>query len=329
MTGKSMPSTTIVVSPRERYSSLIYSLKSLFASVDASVPIIVVDAGSPKSVRQDIEKLKLTRPFKHIKLDYPLMPNEARNIGARHVETEYIIFTDNDIEYTSNWLEELEKSAIQYKTDAVAPLTLIGPSDKKKIHHAGGIIIKNKNNNQLQIKEIHRFADQYLIDCEDKLRNSDMIFHDVAEFHCVLMRRSAYDAIGGLDERLITQEQIDVGLRFKELGLRMSFNRKSIITYRAYDSFTLEDLQYHFFRWSDRLAKNSVEAFNQSWNTNQNVKKIRFMWIRKHRERAIATAFPRTRKILGKHLFRYFFCAYFEWKFDKFENGRRKSLMEV
>ena len=66
-----MSSTTIVVSPRERYSSLIYSLKSLFASVDASVPIIVVDAGGPKSVRQDIEKLKLTRPFKHIKLDYP------------------------------------------------------------------------------------------------------------------------------------------------------------------------------------------------------------------------------------------------------------------
>ncbi|MDG2472298.1 MAG: glycosyltransferase [Pseudomonadales bacterium] len=324
-----MSLTTIVVSPRERYSSLTYSLKSLLASVDTSVPIVVVDAGSPESVRQDIVKLKLARPFKHIQLDYPLLPNEARNVGAKHVETEYIIFTDNDIEYTPNWLEQLEKSAIQFKTDAVAPLTLIGPSEKKKIHHAGGIIIKTKNKNQLQIKENHRLANQYLIDCEDELKNSDMIFHDVAEFHCMLMRRSAYNAMGGLDESLISQEQIDVGLRFKKLGLRMSFNRESIITYRAFDPFTLEDLQYHLFRWSDRLAKKSVETFNQSWGVNQNIKRIRFMWIRKHRERAIATVFPHSRKMLGKHLFRYFICAYFEWKFDKFETRRRIAFMDV
>ena len=98
-----MSLTTIIVSPRERYSSLIYSLKSLFASVDTSVPIVVVDAGSPESVRHDIEKLKLIRPFKHIQLDYPLVPNEARNLGVKHVKTEYIIFTDNDIEYLPNW----------------------------------------------------------------------------------------------------------------------------------------------------------------------------------------------------------------------------------
>jgi len=46
---------SVVVVPRERFSSLPVSLRSLFSTVGTDVPVLVVEGGSPPAVRAELE----------------------------------------------------------------------------------------------------------------------------------------------------------------------------------------------------------------------------------------------------------------------------------
>lgn len=94
-----MSNTTIVIAPRERFSSIIASLQSLFVTIDETVPVVVVEGGSPSWIRRRLHKLQKTRYFELVSFDHVIIPNEARNIGAAKAKTEFIAFCDNDLEY--------------------------------------------------------------------------------------------------------------------------------------------------------------------------------------------------------------------------------------
>ena len=63
------------------------------------------------------------------------------------------------------------------------------------------------------------------------------VHNHVCEFHCMMARRALLDEMGGLDERLITREQIDFALRTFALGARTTFAEKAWVTYLARDDF--------------------------------------------------------------------------------------------
>ena len=44
-----MVKTTIIISPRERFNTLLASLRSLFETIAEDVPVIVVDGGGAKT----------------------------------------------------------------------------------------------------------------------------------------------------------------------------------------------------------------------------------------------------------------------------------------
>lgn len=114
--------TTIVVSPRERFSSLPHSLRSLFKTISPDQPVIVVEGATPPDIREELNEINEARPFEHIAFPYPVTPNQARNIGSDRATTDYIVFSDNDIEYEEGWLEALERTAISENADAVIRL---------------------------------------------------------------------------------------------------------------------------------------------------------------------------------------------------------------
>ena len=90
---------SIVVVQRERFSSVLESLHSLFSTIDLNVSVVVVEGASPANVRKELLSLQKVRAFKLISKDYFITPNEARNIGLKSVDSEYVVFADNDIVY--------------------------------------------------------------------------------------------------------------------------------------------------------------------------------------------------------------------------------------
>src|SRR5262249_49008003 len=61
---------SIVVAPRERFSSFARSLDSLFQSIRRDVPVIVIEGGSPAAVRKELLVRRRSRPYEWIALDH-------------------------------------------------------------------------------------------------------------------------------------------------------------------------------------------------------------------------------------------------------------------
>lgn len=303
---------SIVVAPRERFSSTPASLRSLFATIPPEVPVVVVDGGFPKDVLQEIDALAPQRPFRHVSLPYLITPQEARNIGIRETASKYIVLSDNDIDYTEGWLERLVGNAEEHGSDAVAPLIFIGPPDFKIIHHAGGrLTLKLRDGNPV-VNEAHRLMDADYEAIEPNLPRLAPVENEICEFHCMLLTRDFWERMGGLDERMITREQMDFALRARAMGAKVTFEKDSRVQYRAKADFDRRDLTYHLYRWSDPLAVDSLDAFEETWNLKLDRNVVRYGWVRMHRRRAIKSAYPKFFRIVRHKRLQDAFCKILE-----------------
>lgn len=293
-------SATVIVAPRERFTSLPVSLKSLFATIKREVPVIVVEGGSPEEVRAELRALAAERPFTHISLPYMMKPNEARNIGLRETRTEYAVLTDNDIHYEQGWLEALERHAEAHGSDAVAPVICIGPPAAKIVHHAGGRLYAYREAGKLFVNERHRLDNKPI-----GLLRPDFpeIDNHVCEFHCMMVRRGFAERIGWLDERLITREQMDFALRALVLGGKVTFAHDSIVTYMAKNEYIALDFDYFLFRWAGPFVEASMDAFEENWGVALDREMVRSRWIGWHRSLAGGTMFPWKRKLMTQAMF--------------------------
>lgn len=292
--------TTIVVSPRERFSPLIASLRSLFATVPAATRVVVVEGCSPPPIREQLAELQRRRPFELISLERFITPNEARNIGFARSAGAFTVFTDNDIVYEPGWLEHLEGNALRSGAAAVAPLICIGPPNATQAHHAGGDLIVEPGTRGPRLREIHRAGSQPVAAVDARIAPDSA---EVIEFHCCLVANDFLRRNGPLDERLITREHLDFSLRAAIEGSRISFERRAIVTYAARGPFDPGDLRYYLFRWSEQLARQSVAVFMQSWGVELDERSIVDRWILHHRNRAIETAYADRLAELGHERF--------------------------
>ena len=316
-------SVSIVVSPRERFSSVTRSLRSLFSSIEPDVPVVVVEGGSPDHVRLALQEMQKQRHFIWIKRPYLITPQEARNIGFSQVETDYVVFADNDIEYEPRWLDKLQRNAEVHGADLVAPLICIGPPTAKIVHHAGGRLVITGSPNDPRVTEKHRLMKSSI---EQVTPDTAPIENEIVEFHCFLARSDYIRQVGGMDERLVTREQIDFGLRAKLYGAKVTFEAGAIVTYMASMPFEETDLRYLSFRWSDSRAKDSLRTFTSTWGITTEEKRVLQMWIRPHRIRAYSSVFAAERETLGKFAFEKIHVDYCEDIFEREASQARDEL---
>lgn len=311
---QSISGTTIVVSPRERFSSVVDSLDSLFSTIGEDVPVIVVEGRSPTHVRESLDAMRRERHFEWISLPWLITPQEARNIGFDRVQTEYVVFADNDIRFQPHWLERLVDNANRHKSDLVAPLICIGPPAARTVHHAGGRLVIHGPRDCPQVTERHRLMNQPI---EAVNSRTAPVANEIVEFHCFLARSGYIRRLGCLDERYVTREQIDFGLWALMLGARVTFEANSVVTYMATVPFEESDLEYLSFRWSDRRARDSLAAFTSTWGITTDSERVLHQWIRPHRIRAYESVYPSERERLGPAAFRKIHVGFCEGRYEK------------
>ena len=301
-----VPRATIVVAPRERYSTVIETLEELFRTVSESDEIIVVEGGSPSGIKSQIRQYAIAERIRWVEREEPVLPNVARNVGVELARGEYVVFVDNDIRFEAGWLDALVARAEADSADVVAPLICIGPPRATTIHHAGGVLVAEKGESGVEVREKHRLMNVPLSDFDPDAAPTT---NTVSEFHCFLARKSFLNRIGPLDERLITREQMDFALRALVHEAVVRFERDAVVTYFAYDKFSRSDLSYHLFRWSDQIAQLSIRSFEETWGLELDAQRIRFRWIARHRERAVRSAFPVFSRLAPAAVFRLFLRA--------------------
>jgi GT2 family glycosyltransferase len=302
-TSSTDPLVTIVVVPRERFSYTQESLESIYAHTKPPFQLVYVDGNSPAPIRQYLETGAREKGFKLVRHDQFLTPNQARNIGLREAPAaRYIVFCDNDVVVTDGWLEALVECAEETGATAVGPLTCQGTPIHETIHCAGGETgIKTQDENGQPVSHIIEKMYRQGRKVQAELPTMKREQTGLAEFHCVLVRKSFFDEVlPQLDEGFMnTKEHVDMCMEITKSGGTIYFEPESLITYIFNRPLETYDLHYYMLRWSDAWEHASLRHMQKKWGLSEDEYfKGRFKnqgWRRK-----MAIIRPLCRKITGK-----------------------------
>ncbi|MEH6410695.1 MAG: glycosyltransferase [Hyphomonas sp.] len=268
--AKTRAKSTIIVTPRERFGVSELSLQRLAELTDGTFELVYIDGGSPRDVAGHLQAICEENGYRYLRHDGYLTPNAARNIGQRMAATEYVVFLDNDVIVSEGWLRALEQCADETGAEVVAPLTCQRFPLHQEIHQAGGQFVANLkafldgDEDARRITDIHLMQGQKVSDV--KLERGES---QCCEFHCALVRASAFERFGDLDENLMaTKEHIDFCMTVWTHGGKVMFEPASVVTYlfpNQAHPLTMRDWPYFALRWSPRWQKASLDRFRSKW----------------------------------------------------------------
>ncbi len=259
------PQVTLVVVPRERFSYTQQSLESIYEHTTLPFKLVYVDGNSPKVVQQYLVEQSQPRGFELIRTDYFLYPNEARNLGLAKVDTPYVVFVDNDVIVSPNWLEALINCAEETGATVVGPLMCQYLPVNEDIHCAGGethIVVDVKGRRRLREKMYKQ--GKAVVNVRSQLQRSQT---ELCEFHCALVRTEIFQTIGTFDAAMLnSKEHLDFCMAVIEAGGTVYFEPSSLVTYVPAKVLKWSDLHFYMLRWSDAWEVTSLNRLRQKWD---------------------------------------------------------------
>ncbi|MGC1309002.1 MAG: glycosyltransferase [Phormidesmis sp.] len=267
------PNVTIAVIPRERFSAAQRSLESIYANTQHPFDLVYIDGNSPEPVREYLKYQSQARNFQLIRTAQYVSPNQARNLAIAQINTEYIVFVDNDVLVRPGWLTAMVNRATETKAWAVAPLTL-EDEGFDTIHQVGGtIIFKDLPGGRRWMVERRPHMHSPLSKLKAPLQAQPT---GLVEFHCVLSRRDVFDRLGLLDERLMSiAEETDFSLDILAAGGTIYTEPASVVTYLRPNALDESDLPYFRLRWCDRWCESSIQQIYEKYKLDRDAPALR------------------------------------------------------
>ena len=268
-----MSSVTIIVVPRERFSCTRASLESIKQHTSYPYQLLYVDGLSPQATKDYLNFQAQKSSFQLLRFEQYLYPNQAKNIAYKHLqshqnESEYLVFIDNDVIVSPNWLKSLVECADETKAAVVTPLICVSNQLHQKVHMAGGDCYIWSD---LEGKR-HLWSEMYYGNKLVETVRQDLHRRPTSliEFHCFLIRREALDKMGQFDPMMYsTREHIDFCLSLKEAGQQIYFEPKSIVTYLPGYPQDQSDLLFYALRWSNTWKLKSLHHLRDKWGLTE------------------------------------------------------------
>jgi GT2 family glycosyltransferase len=206
---------SIVVPTRDHADDLERCLRSIFErSTYVDFEVLIVDNDTKDSRALDVIAAWAARDGRVRVLPMPIPFNYSKlnNAAIESASGDYIVLLNNDTEVlTPDWLEAMMEQAQRPAIGAVGA-SLIFPD--RSVQH-GGVILGIGG----VAGHSHRYANPDSAGYFGALRAISNYAAVTAA--CLMVRREAYDRVGGLDETLtVAFNDVDFCLRLHELGLR-------------------------------------------------------------------------------------------------------------
>ncbi|HET9480829.1 MAG TPA: glycosyltransferase [Candidatus Polarisedimenticolia bacterium] len=268
---------SVVVVARERFSAARRSLDSLLESTLEPFNLIYVDAGSPRRFRNRLRRAAASGRLELIEAGPGVAPNQARNLGLERAQTPYVLFLDNDVLVGPGTLEALARCAEETAAWLVGPLYLQGPPREGLIHMAGGQSRIVDEAGKRDLHENDRLGGCRLSELGASLERSST---ELLEFHCLLARREAFDAIGLLDEKLLSvRDQDDLCLQVREAGGGIYIEPSVWVSYLSPPPILPSDRAYYRLRWSRPWIERTLQHFHAKWRLDIPLEDPRYDWL--------------------------------------------------
>ena len=210
------PLVSLIIATRDHVELLHGIVDGIFNDTDyKNIELIILDNASVEAKTWDyFERLKLDARVKIIHHDAPFNFSELNNIGVSRSSGEIIGLLNNDLEViSSGWLTEMVSHALRPEIGIVGA-RLWYPNDT--LQH-GGVI--------LGIGGIAGHAHKGLPRGHVGYSGRAVIIQNFSAVTgaCMVMRKTVFNAVGGLDEKnlAIALNDVDFCLKVNQLGLRV------------------------------------------------------------------------------------------------------------
>jgi GT2 family glycosyltransferase len=261
------PPVTVVILPRTgvRLTRCINSARARAAYPD--VEVMVVDDGDRRPMLRAF--MRDWRKTVTVVSDYRNVSDGAlRNAAAGQASGEILCFLHDDVEAVSDgWLEEMVGLLLQPGIGAVGA-KLLYPDET--IHHAGIVMGIGGTAGY-----IHRRADRLDPGYGGRAMLSQSF--SAVSWACMVVRREAFEAVGGFDEANLSGAYVDVDfcLRLGEAGWRVAWTPNAEMTRYASPTEPREsegenairfarEIRYLHTRWAPVLAADPAYSPNLS-----------------------------------------------------------------
>ncbi|WP_242109642.1 glycosyltransferase family 2 protein [Luteimonas aquatica] len=206
------PKVTVIIPTRDKVGLLRNCVDSLLRRTRyPNYEILVVDnqSGEPETLAY-LDELRDSGAARVLAYDAPFNYSAINNWAVGQADGEILCLLNNDIEVISEeWLEEMAGHAWRPEVGAVGAM-LYYPDDR--IQHAGVILGVGGVAN-------HAYAGQLRGHAGHGARAKVAQDLSAVTGACLVVRRSVYRQLGGLDERLqVAFNDIDFCLRLREAG---------------------------------------------------------------------------------------------------------------
>ena len=255
---------TVVVTARDRWSEAPAALDRLIASTGPDAQIVVVDGAAPRSIGAKFDRLADQGAIRVVRQERFLAANEAKNLGAEGVKSEWIAFIENDVFLSDGWLDRLIRVAEERDATAVYPAYLHEDHDGRWVVHGLGCDLEFTGPEGRQwVKE----RQHHLFEPWGEVRASvGVIERPQAEPHAVVVRRSLVEGIGGFDEQLLSWfEHTDLALHIRKRGGSSWLVPDVTCLYRPPPPLAFSDYRSFGLRWSADWLTMSLVRLCEVW----------------------------------------------------------------
>jgi GT2 family glycosyltransferase len=207
------PQVSIVIPTRDRADLLRACVEAILTRTTyAHYGIVIVDNGSTEESMRELLDQYRAKGITVIRDDAEFNYSALNNRAVAATSAEYVCLLNNDIEVlTPGWLEEMVSMAARPDVGAVGA-RLWYPD--RRVQHAGLV---------LGIAGIVGYAHKLLLAGEPGYACRAILHQSFSALTaaCLLVRKSVYEGVGGLDERLaVAFNDVDFCLRLREAGYR-------------------------------------------------------------------------------------------------------------
>lgn len=255
---------TILVVPRDRFSSLTKCVSSILKYTEKPFRLVVLDFGYTKKQLREMEAVCGSFPVEVVKMGLTI-PMTALKQYLPKVETKYLAWIDNDTFVTEGWLTAI-MDRVAKGARVVLPLTLelegLGV-DPRGIHARNHI-------SHGELRKVEIDGEEYVFDFKPYRRAAqaeipqDGNLTDFFEFHAIFGETDVWRQLDIPD--IVMREHIDLGIQLNKLGIPIWCEPKSVVHFaNIHDRPSITDLKYFHFRWNKKLVEEAHRVFEERW----------------------------------------------------------------
>lgn len=234
-TPRSTPNAVSVIIPHYgSYETLQNCLNSIMAHTRRAEVIVADNNQLPSDFSHLFPNVKLLRCGGNKGFGY------ACNLGAKSASNEILVFMNNDVEVTPNWLGPLLAPLSQASVGAACPLVVFR-DNPDVVNAAGGDC------------DFLGLNWRRAIGAPRSMKIENTFFW--APVECLAIRKNVFRKLGGFDESMfLLSEDVDLSWRMRTAGWNLSLALKSVVLHKYMASTSkLPRTRLQYFTYRNRL----------------------------------------------------------------------------